>query len=74
MLAKVNIKQPVAYLLLAILLMMVDQYVISISDPTQNVIQNGQQGLKVDYWLIRHYWYSNHLVKYLGASANKPIG
>ena len=48
MLAKVNIKRPIAYLLLAMLLMMVYQYVISISDPTNNVIQSGQQGLLVD--------------------------
>jgi EAL domain-containing protein (putative c-di-GMP-specific phosphodiesterase class I)/GGDEF domain-containing protein len=48
MLSKVNFKQLLAYLLLAMLIMLVYQYVIAISDPTQAAIHNGQKGLQID--------------------------
>lgn len=37
-----------AYLVLAMFMMLVYQYVISISDPTKNAIQSGQQGVKIE--------------------------
>jgi len=48
MLSKANIKQSLAYLVLAMLIMLVYQYVISISDPTQAAIQNGQNGFQIE--------------------------
>jgi EAL domain-containing protein (putative c-di-GMP-specific phosphodiesterase class I)/GGDEF domain-containing protein len=48
MLFKVTLKQSLAYLLLAMFIMLVYQYVISISDPTKNTIQSGQNGFQVD--------------------------
>jgi len=48
MLSKVNLKQSLAYLVLAMFIMLVYQYVISISDPTQAAIQNGQKGFHIE--------------------------
>lgn len=48
MLSKVDFKQILAYLLLAMFMMLVYQYVISISDPTKSAIHNGQKGLHID--------------------------
>lgn len=48
MLSKANLKQSLAYLVLAMLIMLVYQYVVSISDPTQAAIQNGQKGFQIE--------------------------
>ncbi|MGK0247365.1 MAG: EAL domain-containing protein (putative c-di-GMP-specific phosphodiesterase class I) [Oleispira sp.] len=48
MLSKERLKQSLAYLLLAMLIMLIYQYVISISDPTQNALQSGQKGFQID--------------------------
>jgi len=48
MLPKVKLKQSLAYLLLAILIMLVYQYVIAISDPTQLALRNGQNGFQIE--------------------------
>jgi EAL domain-containing protein (putative c-di-GMP-specific phosphodiesterase class I)/GGDEF domain-containing protein len=47
-LTKGILKQSLAYIMLAIFIMLVYQYVIAISDPTQNTIQSGQNGFQVD--------------------------
>jgi EAL domain-containing protein (putative c-di-GMP-specific phosphodiesterase class I)/GGDEF domain-containing protein len=47
-LTKGILKQSLAYLMLAIFIMLVYQYVIAISDPTKNTIQSGQNGFQVD--------------------------
>lgn len=46
--AKEKIKYATAYLVLAMFFMLVYQYVISISDPTQRVIQSGQKGFEIE--------------------------
>jgi EAL domain-containing protein (putative c-di-GMP-specific phosphodiesterase class I)/GGDEF domain-containing protein len=48
MLFKEKLKHSLAYLVLAMFLMLVYQYVIAISDPTQNALQSGQQGFQID--------------------------
>jgi len=48
MLFKEKLNHSLAYLILGMFIMLVYQYVISISDPTQNAIQNGQQGFDVE--------------------------
>ena len=48
MLSNGKLKQSFAYLVLAMLIMLVYQYVISISDPTQNAIQNGHKGFQIE--------------------------
>jgi EAL domain-containing protein (putative c-di-GMP-specific phosphodiesterase class I)/GGDEF domain-containing protein len=48
MLPKVKLKQSLAYLVLAMFIMLVYQFVISISDPTQNAIQSGKKGFQID--------------------------
>jgi EAL domain-containing protein (putative c-di-GMP-specific phosphodiesterase class I)/GGDEF domain-containing protein len=48
MLSKGIVKQSLAYLLLAMFMMLVYQYVIAIADPTKNTIQSGQNGFQVD--------------------------
>jgi EAL domain-containing protein (putative c-di-GMP-specific phosphodiesterase class I) len=46
--SKGRLKQSLAYLVLAMFIMLVYQYVISISDPTKNAIQGGQNGFQID--------------------------
>lgn len=48
MLSKVDLKQTIAYLLLAMFMMLVYQYVISISDPTESAVHNDQKGLHIE--------------------------
>ena len=48
MLHREKINYSLAYLVLAMFIMLVYQYVISISDPTKNAIQSGQQGVKIE--------------------------
>lgn len=48
MLTKNRIRQSIAYLVLALFIMLVYQYVVSISDPTQKALQNDPQGMQFD--------------------------
>jgi len=47
-LARISFRQIIAYLVLAMFIMLVYQYASSISDPTQKAIQNDQSGIIID--------------------------